>query len=317
MENGGAVEAEKQSALIFLGTGCSSAVPNALCLIQPSDPPCPVCSQSLSLPPGQNPNYRCNTSLLIDYCPSNGEHNYILIDVGKTFREQVLRWFTCHKIPRVDSIILTHEHADAVLGLDDIRAVQPFSPTNDISPTPIYLTQDSMNSIAVKFPYLVQKKLKEGQEIRRVAQLDWRIIEGNHEKPFVASGLQFVPLPVMHGEDYVALGFCFGEKCKVAYISDISRFLPATESVISKAGAGQLDLLILDTLYKNGSHNTHFCFPQTLDAVKRICPKRALLIGMTHEFDHLRDNIFLTEWSRREGIPVQLAHDGLRVPIDL
>ncbi|KAJ8433974.1 hypothetical protein Cgig2_024679 [Carnegiea gigantea] len=275
-------------------------------------------------------------------------------------------------------IILTHEHADAVLGLDDIRAVQPFSPTNDISPTPIYLTQDSMNSssgcagphislspdsIAVKFPYLVQKKLKEGQEIRRVAQLDWKIIEGNHEKPFVASGLQFVPLPVMHGEDYVALGFCFGEKCKVAYISDISRFLPATESVISKAGGGQLDLLILDTLYKakirarappplnvidNGSHNTHFCFPQvnymiplvfcissgfpcifafsfdsncrfpkTLDAVKRICPKRALLVGMTHEFDHLRDNTFLAEWSRREGIPVQLAHDGLRVPMDL
>lgn len=42
-------------------------------------------------------------------------------------------------------IILTHEHADAVLGLDDIRAVQPFSPTNDIEPTPIYLTQFAMD----------------------------------------------------------------------------------------------------------------------------------------------------------------------------
>lgn len=41
-------------------------------------------------------------------------------------------------------IVLTHEHADAVLGLDDIRAVQPFSPTNDINPTPIYLTQFSV-----------------------------------------------------------------------------------------------------------------------------------------------------------------------------
>lgn len=51
-------------------------------------------------------------------------------------------------------------------------------------------------SIAVKFPYLVQKKLKEGQEVRRVAQLDWRIIEECCETPFVASGLQFVPLPV-------------------------------------------------------------------------------------------------------------------------
>ncbi|GAB4840655.1 hypothetical protein Ancab_021422 [Ancistrocladus abbreviatus] len=316
MENGNG-ESENRSALIFLGTGCSSAVPNCMCLIQPSDPPCRVCFQSLGIPPDQNPNYRCNTSLLIDYCQSNGNHSYILIDAGKTFREQVLRWFTFHKIPRVDSIILTHEHADAVLGLDDIRAVQPFSPTNDISPTPIYITQDTMDSVAVRFPYLVQKKLKEGQEIRRVAQLDWKIIESHCEKPFVASGLQFVPLPVMHGEDYIALGFLFGEKSKVAYVSDVSRFLPTTENVISKSEHGQLDLLILDTLYKNGSHNTHFCFPQTLDAVKRICPKRALLIGMTHEFDHYKDNAYLAEWSRREGIPVQLAHDGLRVPVDL
>ncbi|MBA0788107.1 hypothetical protein Gotri_027649, partial [Gossypium trilobum] len=217
------------SALIFLGTGCSSAVPNAMCLIQLSDPPCQVCSQSLSIPPDRNPNYRCNTSLLIDYCSSDGIRNYIIIDVGKTFREQVLRWFTFHKIPRVDSIVLTHEHADAILGLDDIRAIQPHSPTNDIDPTAIYLTRHSMDSIATKFPYLVQKKLREGQEVRRVAQLDWKIIEEHYDKPFVASGLKFFPLPVMHGEDYLCLGYLFGEKCKVAYISDVSRFPSNTE----------------------------------------------------------------------------------------
>ncbi|EYU25675.1 hypothetical protein MIMGU_mgv1a014904mg [Erythranthe guttata] len=174
-----------------------------------------------------------------------------------------------------------------------------------------------MESIAVKFPYLVQKKLKPGQEIRRVAQLDWKIIENDCNKPFVVSGLRIVPLPVMHGEDYVCLGFQFGERYKVAYISDISRFLEPTENYISKDGCQQLDLLILDTLYKKGSHNTHFCFPQTLDAVKRICPKRALLIGMTHEFDHHKDNEFLKDWSQREGIPVELAYDGLRISVDL
>ncbi|XP_057428569.1 putative hydrolase C777.06c [Lotus japonicus] len=306
-----------ESALIFLGTGCSSMVPNVMCLIQPSNPPCSVCVQSLTLPPDRNPNYRCNTSLLIDYRESNGDHNYILIDVGKTFREGVLRWFTLHQIPRIDSIILTHEHADAVLGLDDIRAVQPFSPTNDIEPTPIYLSQHSMDSIAEKFPYLVQKKLKEGQEVRRVAQMSWNIIADDCNQPFSASGLKFTPLPVMHGEDYICLGFLFGEKSRVAYISDVSRIPASTEYVISKSGAGQLDLLILDSLYRTGSHNVHLCFPQTLETVKRLCPKQTLLIGMTHEFDHHKDNEFLKEWSRREGIQVQLAHDGLRVPIDL
>ena len=47
---------------------------------------------------------RCNTSLLIDYCRDEGAHKYIIIDVGKTFREQVLRWFVRHKIPCVDSV---------------------------------------------------------------------------------------------------------------------------------------------------------------------------------------------------------------------
>ncbi|KAJ3694810.1 hypothetical protein LUZ60_000187 [Juncus effusus] len=315
--NGSAAINGGGSSLIFLGTGCSSAVPNARCLIQPSDPPCNVCFQSLTIPPNQNPNYRCNTSLLIDYCEDDGSHNYILIDAGKNFREQVLRWFVRHKIPRVNSIILTHEHADAVLGLDDIRVVQPFSPTNETDPTPIYLTQFAMDSIEVKFPYLATKKLKEGQEMRRVAQLDWKIIQSDSEKPFLCSGLNFTPLPVKHGEDYVCLGFLFGMKSRVAYISDVSSFIPSTESVISKSDAGQLDLLILDTLYRSGSHNTHLCWDQTLDAVKRICPKKAFLIGMTHSYDHHKDNEILAEWSKREGIPVQLAHDGQRLFIDL
>ncbi|KAK1626659.1 hypothetical protein QYE76_000974 [Lolium multiflorum] len=305
------------SSLVFLGTGCSSAVPNARCLIQPPDPPCAVCSQSLSVPPELNPNYRCCTSLLIDYCQDEGAHKYIIIDVGKTFREQVLRWFVRHKIPCVDSIILTHEHADAILGLDDVRVVQPFSPTNDIDPTPIYLSQYAMDSISQKFPYLVKKKLKEGEEVRRVAQLDWRIIESDLQKPFTASGLEFVPLPVIHGEDYICLGFLFGRKSRVAYISDVSRFPPSTEDAISKSGGGQLDLLILDCLYRTGSHNVHLCWDQTLDALKRICPKKALLIGLTHEMDHYKDNQTLEEWSRREGIDVQLARDGLRVYMDL
>jgi len=310
------VRSGEGSALIFMGTGCSSGVPTPRCLMQPSDPPCEVCHKAISSPPETNRNYRCNPSLLIDH-EEDGNHHYILIDVGKDFKEQVFRWFLRYKIPQLDAIILTHEHADALLGLDDIRGVQPYNSSNDIDPTPIFVNQFTMNSVMLKFPYLVQKKLKEGQELRRVAQLDWRIIESSCESPFNVEGLQFTPLPVMHGEDYVALGFLFGKNTRVAYISDVSRFPERTEYVISKSGGGQLDLLILDTLYKKGLHNTHFCFPQSLEAVKRIQPKRALFVGMTHEFEHYRDNEELAEWSKREGIDVQLAYDGLKIPIDL
>lgn len=33
----------------------------------------------------------------------------------------------------------------------------------------------------------------------------------------------------MHGEDYICLGFLFGEKSRVAYISDVSRIPESTE----------------------------------------------------------------------------------------
>lgn len=33
----------------------------------------------------------------------------------------------------------------------------------------------------------------------------------------------------MHGEDYVCLGYLFGERCRIAYISDVSRFPASTE----------------------------------------------------------------------------------------
>ncbi|XP_074267294.1 putative hydrolase C777.06c [Silene latifolia] len=311
---------ESQSALIFMGTGCSSGVPSLRCLIQPSHPPCRVCSQSLITPPQFNPNYRCNTSLLIDYCQKNGEHSYILIDMGKTFREQVLRWFTLYKIPRLDSVLLTHEHADAVHGLDDIHSVNQFGVTNSISPLPIYATQECVDSVLSRFPHLSMEADKKGRVQRQESPpVDWRIIEGQYENPFVASGLQFNPLPVMHGEDYVSLGYLFGDKCKVAYVSDVSRFPSSTESVISESGGGQLDLLILDTntIHLIEGPSTHLCFPKALDAVKKIRPKSALLIGMNHAYDHDRINASLMDWSQREGVPVQLAYDGLRIPIEL
>ncbi|KMZ71252.1 Beta-lactamase domain protein [Zostera marina] len=260
---------------------------------------------------------RCNTSLLIDYCSRSSEHNYIMIDVGKTFREQVLRWFTRYNIPRVDSIILTHEHADAIHGLDDVRALQNYR--IDADPMPIYLNQFTMDGVAEKFRYLVPSNLNDDRIVRPISQIDWKIIKSCSETPFIASGLKFVPLPVIHGEGYVNLGFLFGEKYKVAYISDVSDFPENTENVISKNRSGrQVDLLLIDTnrFHKTTSRGSHYYFSQSLDAVRRISPKRALLIGMSHDFDYHEHNKILAEWSKEEGIPVQLACDGMQIFTD-
>lgn len=43
---------------------------------------------------------------------------------------------------------------------------------------------------------MVEGKPEDGDEDARAAQLVWKIIDGDVGKPFVSSGLEFVPLPV-------------------------------------------------------------------------------------------------------------------------
>ena len=129
-------------------------------------------------------------------------------------------------------IILTHEHADAVLGLDEVWVVQPRNDRNEFEQIPIFLTQFTMDrfifilcfprishqhkvscnnssrrfcSVVRRFPYLVEQKPEDGDEDAQAAKIDWKIIEEDVDKPFVASGLEFVPLPVT----FSAAKLCF------------------------------------------------------------------------------------------------------------
>ena len=91
--------------------------------------------------------YETSEHLLIEFCAYHCFTNFYLyyfLAICIYLPESHFIWKT-NLIVLDLQIILTHEHADAVLGLDDIRAVQPFSPTNDIDPTPIYLSQHSMD----------------------------------------------------------------------------------------------------------------------------------------------------------------------------
>jgi glyoxylase-like metal-dependent hydrolase (beta-lactamase superfamily II) len=50
----------------------------------------------------------------------------VLVDCGKTFRDSVMNLFPKHGLREVTGLVLTHGHADAILGLDDVRDVQTF-----------------------------------------------------------------------------------------------------------------------------------------------------------------------------------------------
>eukprot|EP00298_Acanthocystis_sp_HF-20_P015762 c21256_g1_i2.p1 GENE.c21256_g1_i2~~c21256_g1_i2.p1 ORF type:complete len:311 (+),score=101.40 c21256_g1_i2:89-1021(+) len=297
---------QTNARLIFLGTGSSGGTPRLSCLLTGDEDyhKYKTSQLALSTEPHLSKNYRCNPSLLIE-TPSK---KCIQIDAGKTFREAVIRWYPRHKIKSLDAIILSHEHADAMLGLDDVRGFQK----NGSPPMPVYLSDHSYQSVSRVFPYLIEEYRKHQKVPRHVAQLSWNIISS--WRPFTACGVEFLPIPVMHGEDYVSLGFIFGTVQKIVYISDVSRIPFETNQYL--VNLPQIDILILDLLFKKVSHPTHFNFPDCLQTVRQLRPKMTYFVGM-FEIEHDSTNLELQQYYEKEGLKMELAYDGLAIDVYL
>lgn len=195
-----------------------------------------------------------------------------------------------------------------------------------------------MEAVRKSFGYLVPRGEVEGKpKVKRaVAALEYSIIEPF--QPFFAAGLKMVPLPVMHGEDLICMGFSFTIKgmgamdaentdaadkdkatctdtgLNVVYLSDISRMLPETQEYILNK-LPPTDVLIIDSLLENRPNNVHFNLQQALDLARTLKPKRTFIVGMN--CDSFRPHEEMNEELKKvEGLEeVQLAHDGLVIEV--
>ena len=78
---------------------------------------------------------------------SKGEHGItrILIDTSPDLREQLID----ANVDHLDSVFLTHEHADQTHGIDDLRSVVMHQRPR----IPIYLNQSTASDIMSRFAY--------------------------------------------------------------------------------------------------------------------------------------------------------------------
>ena len=309
------------SDLIFIGTGSSSGNPHLRCVMDPESA-CVVCKDALANS-ATSKNRRGNPSILVRYRGDAGVEEgadgetVVLIDVGKTFKQGAIRWFSKYAVGRVDGILITHEHADAMLGLDDVREMQRFTKdwrTDGGAPaTPVFLSRSTYTHVAAVFPYLISKPDEAAGQVKRlVSQLDFQQVEPLES--FAVRNLPFQALPIQHGADCICLGFAFGERERVVYLSDFSSIPPETMAEIASR---PIHLLILDALAPDRDATTHIGMPTAIAIARQLQPTRTLLVGMGHGFgDHDATNRQLRQ-ELGDQLDVQLAFDGLRLFVDL
>lgn len=211
----------------------------------------------------------------------------LLIDTPPELRLQLLR----EKIGCIHAVVFTHYHADHVFGLDDVRLFPHYLG----HPLPIFCEEAVEQQIRTSFAYAFDEH-SDGYPAGAVPQIAFHRIG---TEPFEVLGMRVIPLRLEHGR-FDVLGFRFGE---LAYCTDVKSIPP--ESLERLRG---LEVLVLDAL-REKPHPTHLSLSESLEVVERLQPRRAYFTHIAHNLEHVATNA-------RLPAGVELAYDGLRLPLD-
>lgn len=250
-----------------LGCGASGGVPVLGC-------DCAVCASS-------NPkNKRSRVSILLQSATTS-----ILVDTSPDMREQALR----ERIKKIDAIIYTHDHADHLHGIDDVRS---FNYALN-APLPVYSDVQTLDSITKRFNYVFLQSKPAALQWYRPALTP---VPVTPFEEFTVGDINILPFEQQHGQG-TSLGLRIGN---FAYSTDTNGL-----SDRAKVALQGLDAWIVDCLRPKVAP-THAHLEMTLAWINELKPKMAYLTHMNHEFDY----DFL-----KSELPanVEPAYDGLKL----
>jgi phosphoribosyl 1,2-cyclic phosphate phosphodiesterase len=262
------VTTDLRGQFLLLGTGTSVGVPVIGC-------GCSVCTSGNP----RNDRLRCAAVVGLP-------EGVLLIDTPPDLRTQLLR----ARVGVIHAVAYTHEHADHLYGLDDLRLFQFYLR----APVPVYCEPFVEQRIRHVYDYAfdAQEPTHQGA----TPQLDFHPIG---LQPFTVLGATVTPIRLHHGPRFRVLGFRIGD---LAYCTDTNEIPPESWRLLEG-----LDVLILDALRRK-PHPTHFSLDEAVAAARRIGARRTYFTHVGHDLEHEATNAQLPPG-------MELAYDGLRLPV--
>lgn len=253
--------------LVILGSGTSFGVPQVGC-------GCRVCRSS------DPRDRRSRVAAIVE--GDGGTH--LLIDTPPELRLQLL----AAGISRIDAVLYTHEHADHLHGIDDLRALSVKR-----GKLPVYGPEVMLRSVASRFSYIFDEREAYDPATPR-PRLELIPVKAGVEVDI--AGVSVLPLELDHGRTKV-YGYRFG---RVAYLTDVKR-VPA-ETLERLKG---VEVLVLNALFDH-PHPAHLSIEEAVEVARAIGAKRTFLTHLSHRFSHVELAMQLPEG-------IEPAYDGLSV----
>jgi phosphoribosyl 1,2-cyclic phosphate phosphodiesterase len=228
----------------ILGCGTSSGVPR-------------IGNDWGACDPAEPRNARRRVSVLV-----NTASTTILVDTSPDLRTQLLD----ARVGHVDAVIWTHDHADHVHGLDDLRQLFHLQR----APITGYARPDTIAVLRSRFGYVFEgangypatATLSELPDMLRIGDINVSVTDQPHGS-ITSAGLRFEA----NGKS-------------VAYATDFHRMTDAMRTLYSG-----LDLWIVDALRRR-PHPTHPHLGETLGWVAELAPRQTLLTHMDNSMDY-------------------------------
>ncbi len=215
----------------------------------------------------------------------------VLIDTGPDLREQLLS----ANVGTLDAVLYTHEHADHIHGIDDLRGVYFNRGRQRV---PVYANARTAQALQDKFGYCFSTPT--GSPYPPICDLN--LIRAGTEVVIEGAGgaVRAMPVELEHGI-IRSYGFRIGD---LAYTPDLNDIPEASVPMLEG-----LEVWIVDAFRPGPEpHPTHLVLEKTLEWAERLNVKRTILTNM---------GVLMDYGTLKRTLPdgVEPAHDGLELEL--